>query len=159
MAPKRARLPGDDPPQWLELDLIIKPRPVRGQPGGRAMFRGSGYFGSQEMDASPTMQSGGGSGAGSGMASGASAGATEDIWVVLDVQSFLEGPAEGETGPPRNVVRINVARRRNLEQLDHREQRELSPDGALEIVGYIPILASSAKNDGKVEDNLNTIEN
>lgn len=152
LAPRRTRSAGDpSAQQWLELDLVLKPRP-RGQLGGRSMFRGSGYFGSQEIDSGPAGSPGagrragpGGSGVGSSAAgSGMSAGATEDVWVVLDVQSFLEKPsaagAPGADGaPPRSVVRVNVARRRNLERLDPREHRELNPDGALEVVGYIPI--------------------
>jgi hypothetical protein len=149
LVPRRARRTKEEAThQWLEVELVIKPSPVRGRSQRRGSYIGSRDVGSNRLyhpgAARGGLDGNSGIGTGSGFASsGFGSSTTDDMWVVLDVQSYIEGAADGEpNASPQSVVRINVCRRRNLDMLDPREQRELHPDGALEVVGYIQLLRS-----------------
>jgi hypothetical protein len=140
--------------QWLEVELVIKPSPAR----GRSLRRGNGHIGSQSVGSNRVYSPGaarsglaGSSGVvtGSGLAnSGIGSSTADDVWVVLDVQSYIEGSEGSDNGDAssKSVVRINVCRRRNLDILDPREQRELHPDGALEVVGYMHIRTDNSES-------------
>ncbi len=152
LVPRRARHTKEEANQpWLEVELVIKPSPAR----GRSLRKGS-YVGSRDVGGIRLYSSGAarglagssGVGTGSGVASsGFGSGTADDVWVVLDVQSYIEGSADGEPNvSPRSVVRINVCRRRNLDILDPREQREMHPDGALEVIGYMHLKTDSEES-------------
>ena len=145
LMPRRARHTKEEANQlWLEVELVIKSSPAR----GRSLNAGSGTFDGRDVGGNRVYSPGAarsglagsrGTSTGSGIvSSGFGSGSADDVWVVLDVQSYIEGSVDGEPiATPRSVLRINVCRRRNLDMLDPREQREMHPDGALEVVGYM----------------------
>lgn len=148
LVPRRARHTKDEAYQsWLEVELVIKPSPApsRGRSHRKGSYVGGWDAGGNRLYSPGAARSGlagsSGLGTGSGVASsGFGSGTADDVWVVLDVQSYIEGSADGEpNASPRSVVRVNVCRRRNLDMLDPREQREMHPDGALEVVGYMQL--------------------